>query len=94
MFYPRAKPSTSPLSSPTQLDVLTNYPPQTPAEGEKPPGLHDMVIFTKGPKDYWPADRIPWLQDAYPVPHFVREMHRKETEGKEGAVARTGAAKQ
>jgi hypothetical protein len=37
-----------------------------------------MIIFTKGPDDFWPADRIPWLQDAYPIPHFVREMQEKE----------------
>jgi hypothetical protein len=53
-----------------------------------------MVIFTEGPKDFWPADRIPWLQDAYPIPHFVKEMQKaKEAEIKEEAVAR-GATKQ
>ena len=64
-----------------QLEVLAQYPPTPPAEGEKPAGLHDMIIFTDGPKDFWPDDKMPWLADTYPMPHFVREMRNKEAAG-------------
>ena len=81
-------PKLTPPSPPLQNEVLAQYPPKPPAEGEPPPGLHDMIIFTKGPKDYWPAERIPWLQDAYPIPHFVQEMQDKERQ----AAAEEGMA--
>ncbi len=70
--------------------MVGRHPPQPVAEGEV--GLKDMVIFTQGPRDYWPADRIPWLQDAYPVPYFVKEMQRKEAEA--GAEVASAGAKQ
>ncbi|GAX79863.1 hypothetical protein CEUSTIGMA_g7303.t1 [Chlamydomonas eustigma] len=64
------------------MEVIDQYPAKPLADGEKPVGLHDMIMFTNGPNDFWPADRIPWLQDAYPIPHFVKEM--QEQEGKSG----------
>jgi hypothetical protein len=48
-----------------------------------------MKIFTDGPEDFWPSN-IEWLGDAYPMPHFVKEMKAR----KEAAAAASGIGKQ
>ena len=69
--------------------MLAQHPPVPSPPGQKP-GLDDMVIFTKGVDDFWPADSIPWLQDAYPIPHFVKQMQQEQKE-KEKAAPTAGA---
>lgn len=69
-----------------QREVLQQYPPKPLEEGEVSP-LDGMTIFTEGPKDFWPSN-IEWLGDAYPTPHFVKEMKAK------AAAAASGSGKQ
>lgn len=66
--------------------MLLQFPAVASAPGEKP-SLDDMIIFTKGPRDFWP-DNIPWLEDAYPMPHFVKKVkEEEEARKKEQGVA-------
>lgn len=59
--------------------VMDQFPARALAEDEKP-RLNDMVIFTKGPQDYWPSDSVPWLEDAIQVPHFELERRKQQQE--------------
>lgn len=74
-------------------EVMENHPPRTLKEDERPK-LEDMEIVTRHVKDYWPADKIPWLQDAYPIPWSIkqeRERLAKEEEREKAEASGVGA---
>lgn len=65
-------------------DIFDAHPP---IHLETPPKL-DMVLFTQGKDDRWPYG-IEWLNDAYPIPYFVKQQMEadeaaKKQQGSEG----------
>jgi len=75
-------------------DVFDRHPPRSLAPDEVPE--LGMTLFTRGRTDYWPDDLIPWLNDAYPIPYWVRKQ-REEAQQAAGqqqgeAVASAGGS--
>jgi len=57
-------------------DVFDEHPAQ-PLTPEQMPKLDEMIIFTDKAKgrDVWPFG-IPWLNDAYPIPYWVKQEQK------------------
>lgn len=66
-------------------DVFDAHPP---VKLESPPKL-DMVLFTKGKDDRWPYG-VEWLNDAYPIPYYVRKQQEEEAAALAAAGGKDG----
>ncbi|GLC38755.1 hypothetical protein PLESTM_000772200 [Pleodorina starrii] len=68
-------------------DVFDAHPPRKLGEEEKP--RLDMTIYTAGENSKWPYG-IEWLNDAYPVPYWVRKAEEEEKEKEKARAAAAG----
>ncbi|EFJ47993.1 hypothetical protein VOLCADRAFT_104954 [Volvox carteri f. nagariensis] len=68
------------LLGPELRDIFDQHPPRTLSEEERP--KLSMTIYTDGENNKWPYG-IEWLNDAYPVPYWVRKAEAEEKEGRQ-----------
>ncbi|GLI60691.1 hypothetical protein VaNZ11_002895 [Volvox africanus] len=70
------------LLGPELRDIFDQHSPRKLTEEQQP--RLDMTIYTDGDNSKWPYG-IEWLNDAYPVPYWVRKADEEERQRAEGA---------